>query len=51
MLKIAISLRFDRSWQYVLYAALLLGSGLFVERFRLFDRLRRRLECGNPCHL
>ena len=51
MLKIAISLRFDRSWQYVLYAALLLGSGLFVERFHLFDRLHRRPECGNPCHL
>ncbi len=31
--KTAISLRFERSWPYVLYAVLLLGAGLFVERF------------------
>jgi NosR/NirI family nitrous oxide reductase transcriptional regulator len=31
--KTAISLRFDRSWPYVLYAVLLLGAGLFIERF------------------
>ena len=67
--KTAISLRFDRSWQYVLYAAALLVCGLFIERFycrylcplgavlaligrfHLLDRLRRRPECGNPCHL
>ena len=67
--KTAISLRFDRSWQYVLYATALLVCGLFIERFycrylcplgavlaligrfHLLDRLRRRPECGNPCHL
>ena len=31
--KTAISLHFGRSWPYVLYAALLLGAGLFIERF------------------
>ena len=67
--KTAISLRFDRAWPYLLYAGLLLGAGLFVERFfcrylcplgamlalggrlHLFDWLKRRPECGNPCHL
>ena len=67
--KTVISLRFDRSWPYVLYAVLLLVSGLFIERFycrylcplgavlalggrfHLFDRLRRRPQCGDPCHL
>lgn len=31
--KTAIVLKFWRSWPYVLYALLLLGAGLFVERF------------------
>ena len=31
--KTAIVLRFAREWQFVLYAALLLGVGLFIERF------------------
>lgn len=67
--KTAISLRFDRSWPYVLYAVMLLCAGLFVERFfcrylcplgavlaiagrfHLFDWLRQRRECGNPCQV
>lgn len=67
--KTAISLHFDRAWPYVLYAVLLLGAGLFVERFfcrflcplgavlavagrfHLLDWLKRRPECGNPCHI
>lgn len=31
--KTAIILKFDRSWPFVLYALVLLGIGLFVERF------------------
>ena len=31
--KTAITLKFDRTWPYVLYASLLLTVGLFVERF------------------
>ncbi|MDG4720419.1 MULTISPECIES: NosR/NirI family protein [Thalassospira] len=31
--KTAIILKFDRSWPFVLYALVLLGAGLFVERF------------------
>jgi len=31
--KTAIVLKFNRSWPFVLYAAALLGAGLFVERF------------------
>lgn len=31
--KTAIILKFDRAWQFVLYALVLLGIGLFVERF------------------
>lgn len=31
--KTAIVLKFNRSWPFVLYAVLLLGAGLFVERF------------------
>ena len=31
--KTAISLRFDRTWPYVLYAVALLAAGVFVERF------------------
>ena len=67
--KTAISLHFERAWPYVLYASLLLGLGLFIERFycrylcplgavlalagryHLSNRLRRRPECGSPCHL
>ena len=67
--KTAISTRFDRAWPYVLYAALLLGAGLGVERFycrylcplgaavaflgriHVLSWLRRRPECGNPCHI
>lgn len=31
--KTAISLHFDRAWPYVAYTGVLLGAGLFVERF------------------
>lgn len=31
--KTVIILRFDRAWPYILYAVVLLGLGLFVERF------------------
>ncbi|MBV0891440.1 NosR/NirI family protein [Paracoccus sp. Z118] len=31
--KTAISMRFMRAWPFVLYALLLLGAGLFIERF------------------
>jgi transcriptional regulator of nitric oxide reductase len=31
--KTVISLRFDRTWPFVLYATILLAAGLFVERF------------------
>ncbi|HYG89362.1 MAG TPA: 4Fe-4S binding protein [Azospirillum sp.] len=31
--KTAIILKFDRDWPFVLYAAALLGAGLFIERF------------------
>ncbi len=31
--KTAIVLKFDRSWPFVLYAAVILGIGLFIERF------------------
>ncbi len=31
--KTAIVLKFDRAWPFVLYALVLLGAGLFVERF------------------
>ncbi len=31
--KTAISLKFMREWPYVLYAVVLLGAGLFIERF------------------
>ncbi|MDP6352468.1 MAG: 4Fe-4S binding protein [Alphaproteobacteria bacterium] len=65
--KTAITFRFAAPWPAVLYALILLGLGLFVERFycriicplgaglamlgrlRMFDWLRRRAECGNPC--
>ena len=46
--KTAISLHFDRAWPYVAYAGLLLGAGLFVERFfcRFFVSARRRAGGG-----
>ena len=65
--KTAITFRFDAPWPALIYAILLLGIGLFVERFycrflcplggglailgqlRLFNWLKRRTECGNPC--
>lgn len=65
--KAAITFRFDAPWPAVLYAVVLLGIGLTVERFycrficplgaglailgrfRMFDWLKRRAECGNPC--
>jgi transcriptional regulator of nitric oxide reductase len=31
--KTAIVMKFDRAWPFVLYAGLLLGAGLFIERF------------------
>lgn len=67
--KTAITLRFDRQWWFVLYAAGLLVVNLFTRKvycryicplgaalaipskFRLFDWLKRRQECGNPCQL
>ena len=65
--KAAITFRFNAPWPAVTYALLLLGIGLFIERFycrflcplgaglailgrvRMFDWLKRRVECGNPC--
>ncbi|MBC3348349.1 regulatory protein NosR [Pseudomonas sp. SWRI196] len=67
--KTAITLRFDRQWWFVVYAAGLLVINLFTRkvycryicplgaalamptRLRLFDWLKRRKECGNPCQL
>lgn len=67
--KTAIILHFLRGWPFVLYAALLLGIGLFVERaycrylcplgaalaipskFKIFDWLIRRPQCGRECRL
>jgi polyferredoxin len=67
--KTAITSKFTRAWPYALYAAALLGIGLFSERaycrflcplggvlaaldrLHLIDLLKRRPECGNPCHL
>ncbi|RMM49685.1 transcriptional regulator NosR [Pseudomonas corrugata] len=67
--KTAITLRFDRQWWFVAYAAGLLLINLFTRkvycryvcplgaalamptRLRLFDWLKRRKECGNPCQL
>lgn len=65
--KTAITFRFDAPWPAVTYALILLGIGLFVERFycrficplgaglsilgrvRMFNWLKRKPECGNPC--
>ena len=67
--KTAISLKFARDWQFVIYALTLLTAGLVVERFfcrffcplgaamviggklRMLAPLKRRAECGSPCHL
>ncbi len=67
--KTAITLTFQRSAPYVLYAVALLAIGLFIERFfcrflcplgavlavagqfHVLNWLKRRLECGNPCHI
>ena len=67
--KTAITLKFDRQWWFVAYAAGLLVINLFTRkvycryicplgaalamptRMRLFDWLKRRKECGNPCQL
>lgn len=67
--KTAISLKFVRDWQFVIYALTLLVAGLVVERFfcrffcplgaamaiggklRMLAPLKRRAECGSPCHL
>ena len=66
--KAAIVFRFDAPLAAVAYAVVLLGIGLFIERFycrfvcplgaglailgrvRMFNWLKRRVECGNPCH-
>ena len=67
--KTAIILHFLRDWPFVLYAGVLLGLGLFVERFycrylcplgaalaipskfKIFDWLTRRPQCGRECRL
>ena len=67
--KTAITLKFYRSWPYLLYALILLVISVFVSRFycryicplgavlaiggriRFFSILKRRKECGSPCHL
>ncbi|HSC84073.1 MAG TPA: 4Fe-4S binding protein [Pseudomonas sp.] len=67
--KTAITLKFDRQWWFVAYAAALLIVNIFTRKvycryicplgaalaipskFRLFDWLKRRKECGNPCQL
>ena len=67
--KTAIIVKFERSWPFLIYAGVLLGAGLFVERFfcrylcplggalallgrfHLFDWLKRRPQCGNPCRV
>lgn len=67
--KTAITLKFQREWAYVFYAAVLLiisafthkaycryvcplGAALAIpSRFRLFDWLKRRKECGTQCQI
>jgi NosR/NirI family nitrous oxide reductase transcriptional regulator len=66
--KTAISLRFQREWYFVAYAAGLIAISLFTtkfycryicplgamlsfsSRFKIFNWLRRRPECGSVCH-
>ncbi len=65
--KTSLTMKFDREWPFVLYAAALLviaafnskfyckyictlGASLSIlSRFKIFDWLRRRNECGKPC--
>ena len=65
--KTAITFRFDAPWPGVVYALVLLGLAMTIERFycrfvcplgaglailgriNMFDWLKRRVECGNPC--
>ncbi len=67
--KTAVTMKFDRQWWFVLYAALWLVISIFTRKvycryicplgaalaipskFRLFDWLKRRKECGDPCQL
>ena len=67
--KTAITLKFNRTINYVIYAVVLLAVSLFISRFycryvcplgaflalggkfRIFNILKRRAECGSPCHL
>ncbi|WP_245921871.1 transcriptional regulator NosR [Bowmanella denitrificans] len=67
--KTAITLKFDRQWWFVLYAAILLVINIFTRKvycryicplgaalaiptkLKLFDWLKRRKDCGNPCKL
>lgn len=67
--KTAITLVFDRSYPFVIYAVLLLGIGLYISKFycryvcplgaglallgkiHIFEKLRRRSECGSKCQL
>ncbi len=67
--KTAITLIFIRSWPFVIYAVLLLGLGLYINKFycryvcplgaglailgkiHLFEKLRRRSECGSKCQM
>jgi polyferredoxin/Na+-translocating ferredoxin:NAD+ oxidoreductase RnfG subunit len=66
--KTVFALRFNREWEYVLYAVTVialafvntkfyckyicpLGAALSIgTKFRIFEWLRRRKECGSPCH-
>jgi len=65
--KTAITMNFVRTWPFVVYSVLLLGIGLFINKFycryvcplgaglailgkfRRFEKLTRRNECGTPC--
>ncbi len=67
--KTAITLKFDRSFEYLCYALVLLFISIFINRFycrylcplgaflvlggkfRILNILKRKKECGNPCHL
>lgn len=66
--KTSISLRFQREWYFVMYAAGLIAISFFTtkfycryicplgallsfsSRFKIFNWLRRRPECGSVCH-
>ena len=67
--KTAITLRFDRQWWFVAYAAAWIVISIFTRKvycryvcplgaalaiptkLRLFDWLKRRKECGQPCQV